>query len=459
MSRVTSLPLANGPEWRNRPAVYGHADTWTWGELHVAAQTLAGRLPPGGTVCNLAHGRAAFLVGWLAALRRGCTQVLPPSGGVADLTALLRDVQGPVVLADDARTLEPSWNSLANCLLVSPRRCTPAQMAGSWTPEPDRLRVRLYTSGSTGRPQSQDKTLDQLIQGAVVLGKRLDAELEGGLAALQGLVCSVPPQHMFGLEASVMLAMVHGLPCVDARPLLPADARAAFEGLRGRWAWIATPLHLRALARSGESLAHCGLVLASTMPLSPGVAAEVETLAQAPVLEIYGSTETGAVAIRRTAKEPSWRSLPGVTLTPSSDGTKAQGTHFTSPQILADHIEPDGEDRFRLVGRETDMVKIAGKRASLAGLNLVLQDLPGLEEGVFYRPATDDPAERLVLIYSGAELDRRAALAWLRDSLDPAFLPRAFIHVDEIPRRGPGKVTRADLDALYTQWMAQRSSS
>ena len=73
------------------------------------------------------------------------------------------------------------------------------------------------------------KTLLQLATGALVLGARLAAEVEGGLGRIDHLVCSVPAQHMFGLECSVMLPLVHGTPVLDRRPLLPADVAAAFD--------------------------------------------------------------------------------------------------------------------------------------------------------------------------------------------------------------------------------------
>ena len=95
-------------------------------------------------------------------------------------------------------------------------------------------------------------------------------------------------------------------------------------------------------------------------------------------------------------------------------------------------IEPNGS--FTLLGRQADLVKIAGRRASLAGLNLLLQDMPGLEDGVFYLPSTSNPTERLCLIYAGAPLDRAATRRWLRTRLDPVFLPRDFILLDRLPR-------------------------
>ena len=191
------------------------------------------------------------------------------------------------------------------------------------------------------------------------------------------------------------------------------------------------------------------------MPLAPALAAQVETLAHAPVAEIYGSTETGVVAMRRGALDPRWRPVQGVRIESEGESTRAWGTHFPSPQTLADQVELDAQGGFTLLGRRGDLIKIAGRRASLAGLNLLLQDLPGLTDGVFYLPATGAPAERLVLIHAG-ELDRAAAEAWLRERIDPVFLPRTLIRVERLPRTEGGKLPRAALDQIYADRLAQR---
>jgi acyl-coenzyme A synthetase/AMP-(fatty) acid ligase len=257
---------------------------------------------------------------------------------------------------------------------------------------------------------------------------------------------------MFGIEASVMLPLVHGIPVVDRCPLLPADAAAAFDACFDNAIWITTPLHLRSLQRAGETLRNCGAVLASTMPLAARLAAEIEALTEAAVLEIYGSTETGAIAMRRTAREAHWRPLPGIHLEPADNGTRVSGLHFASPQTLADRVAVNESGAFTLVGREADLIKIGGRRASLAGLNQLLNEMPGLADGVFYLPSTDAPTERLVLIYEGETLDRQESEAWLRARLDPIFLPRAYIRVDRLPRAGAGKLPRAALDAIYSEW-------
>ena len=451
MEQLAETALLAAPHQLERTAVISADRNWSWRDIHAASMVLAERLDGAAIVCNLCGSRLGFLVTWLAALRRGCVQVLPPSGGQADLLAILQSSSDPVVVVDAAQLLQPDWAKHARCLTHVPQPAAAGVTAAAlpWSCDWDAPLVRLYTSGSTGTPHAQPKSLGQLARGALVLATRLEQEVEGGLRAVRQIVCSVPPQHMFGMETSVMLSLVTGISVLDRRPLLPADVRGAFEGCADGAAWIATPLHLRALAQAGETLPNCRLVVASTMPLAPALAAQAETLVRAPVMEIYGSTETGMLAMRRTALDGNWRTVNGVRVEPSPAGTQVWGTHFPSPQMLADQIELDAQGDFKLLGRGSDLIKIAGRRASLAGLNLLLQDLPGLDDGVFYLPATGSPIERLVLIHTGAPLDRAAAERWLRARMDPVFLPRAFICVDRLPRTESGKLPRAALDAVF----------
>ena len=455
---MSKLPWL-APERLQQAAVIGGVRDWSWHEVHAAAAELATRLPPQGPVCNLCGTRVGFLVTFLATLRRGCLQLLPPSGGTTELLALLQATEGCTIVVDDTTPLQGLAGTRARSLIYLPQvpRTLPPGAELAWTPDADRPCACLYTSGSTGTPQPQSKTWGQLLAGAQALAARLDPLVQGGLAAWRAIVSSVPPQHMFGFETAVLLPLATGVPVLDRRPLLPLDVRAALEQCGGPAAWIATPLHLRALAQSGEELPACRLALVSTMPLAPALAAQVEPLVHAPVIEIFGSTETGVLATRRTARTLRWQPLGGVRLAAGAAGTQAWGTHFPSPHTLSDEIELGADGGFALLGRPADMVKVGGRRASLAALNLLLQDLPGLQDGVFYLPPHEGPAGRLVLLHAGP-LDRASAERWLRQRVDAVFLPRAWLQVERLPRDANGKLPRRALEDLYATQRARREA-
>lgn len=459
-AQLPDTPLAAGSAFLDQHAVVGAKDDWTWRQVHAASLVLAAQLRGASKICNLCSSRLGFLVTSLATWRGGREQLLPPSGGSAELMALLSSCKDAVVVADDQQELRRDWPEHVRTLLYVPetpsRRTDDGDLA--WSPDWERRLVCLFTSGSTGKPEPHFKTLGQLARGASMLASRLEQEIDGGLGAVRQIICSVPPQHMFGLEACVMLSLVRGMPVVECRPLLPSDVSAAFEKYASGAVWITTPVHLRALVQAGEVVPYCRAVIASTMPLTPALAAEAEGLVRASILEIYGSTETGAVAMRRTAQTADWRLLHGVRIEPSAKGAIVWGTHFPSPQVLADEIESDGHGGFRLLGRHADLIKIAGRRGSLASLNVLLQDLPGMDDGVFYLPPTGSPTERLVLIYAGKRVDRASTMAWLRQRVDPIFLPRALVHVEHLPRSESGKLQRAALDAIFSAWRKAKAA-
>src|SRR5205085_1244019 len=179
------MPLAAAPEWLDRPAVLGDDTAWSWREVHEAALELAEGLDGASAVCNLCASRLGFLVTLIAALRRGCLVILPPSGGNAELGAVVAADSGTRVVGDPPAWPEPWCDD--RYLQCAPTRSSPpgrGAAALAWTPGWNDVALRLYTSGSTGAPQAQPKTLGQLVLGARALVDRLGETTEGGVAAL-----------------------------------------------------------------------------------------------------------------------------------------------------------------------------------------------------------------------------------------------------------------------------------
>jgi acyl-coenzyme A synthetase/AMP-(fatty) acid ligase len=263
------------------------------------------------------------------------------------------------------------------------------------------------------------------------------------------VVGTVPPQHVYGLESTVLMAMQGGCALHAGRPFYPADIRAALEALPRPRGLVTTPVHLRVLLAEPEPLPPADFLLCATAPLSPQLAAAAEARFAAPLYEIYGCTEAGQIASRRTVETDEWRTLRGLTLRADDSGTWVKGGHVEQEVLLGDVIELRGRERFLLHGRNADLVNVAGKRASLAHLNYHLNSVEGVRDGVFVMPEEEDGgAPRLMAFVVAPGVERATILAALRRRIDPAFMPRPLCLVDALPRNATGKLPRQALDEL-----------
>lgn len=219
---------------------------------------------------------------------------------------------------------------------------------------------------------------------------------------------------------------------------------------------MTTPVHLRTLLASGMDLPPTNLIVSATAPLGHDLACAVEAKFQAPLLEIYGSTETGQIAIRRTAKSAAWRLWPGVRLKLSENRVFAHGGHVEQLTEMQDVIEITGSDEFLLHGRTADLVNVAGKRSSFGYLNAQLNAIPGVIDGAFFLcdGATGSTGvERLGAVVAAPGLNAAALTERLRRRIDPVFLPRPLIFVERLPRNATGKLPHYELQRLANPTM------
>ena len=326
-----------------------------------------------------------------------------------------------------------------------------ARGVGPWrVPEIDADQVAAYvfTSGSTGLPVAYAKTWGKLVRcvrdGAARLGFA-DGRSHAVLA-------TVPPQHMYGFESSVLLALQSGGALCAERPFYPADVFSQLDALPRPRTLVSTPIHLRALLSSPGELPAADLIVSATAPLPRELAREAELRFQAPLLEIYGSTESGQLATRRTGRDEEWRLWPGVCLTLEEGRAWARGGHLEQPTPLCDELEPIDAERFLLGGRLADLVNIAGKRSSLAYLTHQLNSIEGVVDGVFFFPEEPHPSQagvaRVAAAVVAPGLDPARLTEALRQRVDPVFLPRPLLFVASLPRNSTGKLPHEALRSL-----------
>ena len=414
--------------------------TVSWGQFLAEAHALASRLPRRPPVINLCEDRYGFCLSLVASLLHGWPTLLPPDRGAGHLKALAREYPGALVLSDETGSAFPD-------ILTVVRPAVPPLADAARLDLPDEQEALIaFTSGSTGAPRGHAKTWGSLRESARLIDERL-----GGTRG-KTLVATVPAQHMYGLELSILLPLCCGAVLHAGKPFFPADIAESLAEIPEPRLLVTTPIHLRALLQSEIPLPPLEMVVSATAPLEPALARHCEQRFQAPLREIYGCTEAGSIAGRRPAMDEPWTLYESVSLRTAGSRVLVEAPHLRETVELHDALELLDRRRFRLIGRTADLVNIAGKRTSLAALDGVLLALEGVRDGAFYLPREGEGATaRLVAFVVAPGLNRQVILRHLRAELDPAFLPRAIHLVDRLPRNERSKLSRQALGGLLRE--------
>jgi len=413
---------------------------------------VAGELPPGRHVLNLCGDRYHFTVALAACIVSGRVSLLP-STHTPEMVRQMQCIAPDVfcVVDQGAGVDLPSFRYPESM---------PPPAANPVIPDIDReqLIALVFTSGSTGVPVPHAKRWGSLVRNVRAEAQRL------GIGADHAILGTVPPQHMYGLESTVLMPLQSGAALHAGRPFYPADICASLASLPRPRVLVTTPYHLRALLNEQATLPAVDQLLSATAPLSQDLAIEAESRFGAPLHEIYGCTETGQLASRRTTAGAEWHTLPDIRLRREGQTLWAEGGHIDIPTGLTDVIELSGDGpastTFLLHGRHADLVNIAGKRTSLACLNHQLNAIPGVQDGVFLLPREDsaDRIGRLSALVVAPGLTAAELTLALRERIDPIFLPRPLLFVDALPRNAAGKLPSQITQDLLATLQAQSTT-
>ncbi|MBP2292049.1 AMP-binding protein [Azospirillum rugosum] len=394
-------------------------------------------------------------VGLFALLHAGAEAILPPNAQPGTIAGLAG--AWDLLLCDQPRTGD------GNALVLEP-----GGEGAAPGPLDPAAPVTVFTSGSTGEAKRIAKTLALLEREAATLDRVLGAMVPAG-ATVHGTVAH---QHVYGLAFRLCWPLASGR-------VIAGPAHELWEGalsaLAAGDALVTSPAHLSRMDGIGRINLERrpSLVLSAGAPLAEAAAEHAAALFGVPVTEIFGSTETGAIALRhRSTPDPVWQPLPGVAVEADGAGLMRVRSPFVAGDGLfegADRIALAEGGGFRLLGRADRIVKIEGKRVSLAEVEARLRALPEVADAVAVSLPGEPPRLAAVVVPSGVGAARLAEVGafrfgrQLRRALaatqEPAGLPRHWRFLDALPSGPLGKRRHADIASLFEDTASMEQSS
>jgi len=363
--------------------------------------------------------------------------------------------------------------------------------------DPAETKLVIFTSGSTGLPKPVDKQLIQFQLEIETLEKQWGKQL-----AYAAALATVSHQHIYGLLFRVLWPLsagrcFHSDCYINPETLIKRAQNAAAY-------WVSSPAHLKRLdCRSPwDGIANLCAIFSSGGVLQHEAAQQILACSGQPVIEIYGSTETGGIGWRVQGDEPltPWTPFEGMSLAQTDDGWQLYSPYLQIAQIppsppfskwgvtpslsfsrtsfskkgvllsphfgkggqggfiLDDQISLQDDGRFILHGRLDRIVKIEEKRLSLTELEQRLIATPWVAEAFTLMLANHRDVVGAVIVFTvdGVQLQknkgRKQLIRQLREALyqyfDAVVLPRKWLFLELIPLTAEGKIEERILKHL-----------
>ncbi len=344
-------------------------------------------------------------------------------------------------------------------------RICSAREPGAWG---HRLPVLLkLTSGTTAAPRvirfRSEQLLVDCIQICDTMGIGPD-DLNFGV---------IPLSHSYGFSNLVTPLLVRGVRVVLSRDRMP---RALLDDLAhtGATVFPGMPVFYQAFCEmeNAPSLPKLRLCISAGAPLPLEVAKKFREKFQRSIHSFYGSSECGGICYDREARleEPGFVGQPmeGVQLDPLEPGAPAGrfrvqsaaagDGYFPEPDeeklgggfFVPDDLLTANEDGFRIVGRLSDVINVAGKKVNPAEVEAELLRCPGVRAAVvFGRESLLRNEEVAACVAAGANVRETDLLEFCRARLSGWQVPKRIFLVAEIPVNERGKVNRRELAQRY----------
>lgn len=261
--------------------------------------------------------------------------------------------------------------------------------------------MMYFTSGSTGESVGALKTKQHLLEEIKVLTKLFSRK------KIKRVVVTVPFIHIYGTLFGLLYPFLNGLDIILKEHFLPHDLLHLIDE---HSLVVTTPLYIKALNKIGEHKdLSSSTFVSSTGPLDAQSAVTFAHKFNTDVIQIFGSTETGGIAYK-TNDETLWTPLQSVQVSTNEQSELQIASPFVSDELYEngfksingvvqsfDYVELNAHNQFKLIGRSSQILKIAGKRYSTIQIEHILEAQEDIAKALVFVEHVDDALKDEIL--------------------------------------------------------------
>lgn len=470
-----------------RPAIVYEGATTTWGDLYDRVLRLANHLltrgiGPGDGVAIMLPNRPEFLETQAAALRIGATtSFVNPRAPAAEARSLFDRTEAKLVITHRPEVAEDGSVAVLEVGADYEAAVAAAAPGEPRVPRGAEGRVVVFTSGTTGRPKGAVRNMDD----------------GGSLGTLAGFLRSIPfrrdDRHMVVCPlyhssgsgfASISMALGATIVCVEK--FSPEVFCRTVQAERVTTTTVVPTMLHQVCSWEGAGdydLSSLRVVVCTGSPLREQVRERARELVGDVLYDLYGSTEMSWVSVATPAdqrRKPGTvgRPVPGVSVRildpdgkPLPRGEVGEiwasnrlmmQEYLKDPELTSERMRDgyvsvrdlgylDIDGYLHVIDRADDMIISGGVNVYPAEVEIALSAHPDVAEAAVLGLPDDKWGQRIVAaVVPRGEVDPDELVAWCKERVSYAAVPKEVRFLEALPRNDIGKVARKRLVEEWT---------
>jgi acyl-CoA synthetase (AMP-forming)/AMP-acid ligase II len=321
------------------------------------------------------------------------------------------------------------------------------------------------TSGTTAAPRAVRFRSEQLLADCENICETM------GISQRDLNFGVIPISHSYGFSNLLTPLIVRGVSLALSNDKVP---RAIIDGLAVSRATVfpGMPVFYQSFCQMSEapSLPDLRLCISAGAPLPPETAQGFCGKFGREIHSFYGASECGGICyVRRAQPVPGFvgEAMSGVEIEQVDPDEPASLIRVRSRAVAAGYFPEPDEDKlghgifvpddllektqggYRIVGRSSDLINVAGKKVHPAEVEAEILRCQGVRAAIVFGRESERRNEEIAACVVAKGLSERELLAHCRARLSSWQVPRRIYFVEAIPVNERGKTSRRELARRY----------